>query len=89
MLAFDHSQIDSVKNLSFIMASYQLSTKIIRNEELSAGVIRLTLEAPEIAACAKPGQFVMVKASDSGIPLLRRPFSIHQVASNGMIQIGT
>ncbi len=69
------------------MISYQLNSNIIRVEELAPGIIRITLAAPEIAAQAKPGQFVMVKASDKGIPLLRRPFSIHQVTSNGMIQL--
>jgi len=68
------------------MTAYQLNSKIIRNEELAPGVVRITLLAPEIAAQAKPGQFVMVKASDKGNPLLRRPFSIHQT-SNGRIQL--
>jgi len=69
------------------MTSYQLCTEITRNEELAPRVVRITLAAPEIAANSKPGQFVMVKASDKGIPLLRRPFSIHQATSNGRIQL--
>jgi dihydroorotate dehydrogenase electron transfer subunit len=70
------------------MTSYQLNTKILRREELAPGIVRLTLDAPEIAARAKAGQFLMVKASGSdGVPLLRRPFSIHQTSANGRIQL--
>lgn len=69
------------------MTSFQLVTKIIRREELAPGVVRITLEAPEIAARAKPGQFVMVKASCDGDPLLRRPFSVHQATANDKIQL--
>jgi dihydroorotate dehydrogenase electron transfer subunit len=37
----------------------------------------LTLRAPQIAACAQPGQFVHVRISSvSTCPLLRRPFSV-------------
>jgi dihydroorotate dehydrogenase electron transfer subunit len=35
------------------------------------------LEAPAIAAKARPGQFLMIKVSDTPFPLLRRPISIH------------
>jgi len=69
------------------MTSFQLHAKIIRNDLLAPGIFRITLNAPEIASRATPGQFVMVKASDKGNPLLRRPFSIHQTTSNGAIQL--
>ena len=39
----------------------------------------LSLAAPEIAALAQPGQFVMVKPSRGTDPLLRRPFSIFEI----------
>ena len=39
----------------------------------------LVLAAPEIAAVAQPGQFVMVKPSRGSDPLLRRPFSIFEI----------
>lgn len=35
-----------------------------------------TFQAPELAALAEPGQFVMVKVSSQIPPLLRRPFSL-------------
>jgi len=34
-------------------------------------------EAPAIAAEARPGQFLMVRVSDTPYPLLRRPISLH------------
>ncbi|MDO8717289.1 MAG: dihydroorotate dehydrogenase electron transfer subunit [Dehalococcoidales bacterium] len=50
---------------------------VISNVELAPGVHLLWLESPEIAAAAKPGQFVMVDCGED--MLLRRPLSIHQV----------
>lgn len=41
-----------------------------------------TLESPEIAEAAVPGQFIMVRVSSGTQPLLRRPFSLHAVAGN-------
>ena len=43
----------------------------------------LWLKAPEIAAEAVPGQFVMVACGESHDPLLRRPLSIHRLAQEG------
>ncbi|MBM3294147.1 MAG: dihydroorotate dehydrogenase electron transfer subunit [Candidatus Aminicenantes bacterium] len=34
-------------------------------------------QAPEMAAAARPGQFVMIRPGESTAPLLRRPISIH------------
>lgn len=36
-----------------------------------------TLDSPEIAARARPGQFLMIKVSENSQPLLRRPISLH------------
>ena len=35
------------------------------------------LDAPDIAAEAKPGQFVMIRVGETPDPLLRRPISLH------------
>lgn len=40
------------------------------------GYYRLILNAPEAAAAAKPGQFVMLRVSENRDPLLARPFGI-------------
>src|SRR5262245_34979216 len=52
---------------------------VIANTRLSNDYSVLALAAPEIAATALPGQFVMLKTSRGMDPLLRRPFSIFEV----------
>jgi dihydroorotate dehydrogenase electron transfer subunit len=52
---------------------------VIANRRLSADYNVLSLAAPEIAARARPGQFVMIKTSGGQDPLLRRPFSIFEI----------
>lgn len=56
-----------------------LLAEVIANTPLSSDYNVLALRAPAIAAAAAPGQFVMVKASTSRDPLLRRPFSVFEV----------
>jgi len=56
-----------------------ISARVIANTRLSSDYNVLALAAPEIAAAARPGQFVMVKAATSYDPLLRRPFSVFEV----------
>ena len=69
------------------MRSYQQQAEIIRSEKLSDDIYRFTLNTAEIGAASKPGQFVMVRVGEGLDPLLRRPFSIHQVARGGVVQI--
>lgn len=52
---------------------------VMANRPLSADYNVLALAAPEIAAAAAPGQFVMVKVGRGYDPLLRRPFSVFEV----------
>lgn len=56
-----------------------VAAEVTENRQLSADYNILALEAPAIAAQAKPGQFVMVKAQRGWDPLLRRPFSVFEV----------
>src|SRR5215210_4670262 len=56
-----------------------VSAEVIANAPLSDDYNVLALAAPEIAATAVPGQFVMVKAATGLDPLLRRPFSVFEV----------
>jgi dihydroorotate dehydrogenase electron transfer subunit len=56
-----------------------IDARVARNQPLSADYNVLSFEAPEIAAHARPGQFVMVQPSRGLDPLLRRPFSIFEV----------
>ncbi len=59
-----------------------IDAAVIENRRLSADYNVLSLAAPEIAARARPGQFVMIKTSGGSAghdPLLRRPFSIFEI----------
>ncbi|MDP2303724.1 MAG: dihydroorotate dehydrogenase electron transfer subunit [Ignavibacteria bacterium] len=52
--------------------------------ELEHNIILLQIFSPEIARIIKPGQFLNVKVSDSVFPLLRRPFSVCDVAGDSI-----
>jgi dihydroorotate dehydrogenase electron transfer subunit len=56
-----------------------VAANVIANHALSSDYNVLALAAPEIAAAAAPGQFVMVKAAGTLDPLLRRPFSVFEI----------
>ncbi|OQX10178.1 MAG: hypothetical protein BWK76_21110 [Desulfobulbaceae bacterium A2] len=58
----------------------QEKAEILAMRALTGDIYRCTLRAPQIAAAARPGQFVMARVSQGYDPLLRRPFSIHRVA---------
>ena len=55
---------------------------IVQTRRISNDVSIITLDCPSVAAMAKPGNFVNVKVNTSTQPLLRRPFSIHNVEEN-------
>jgi dihydroorotate dehydrogenase electron transfer subunit len=67
--------------------AYQIRAEIVRKEQPTGDICRFTLGAPDIAPVAGPGQFVMIKTAAGYDPLLRRPFSIHQITAAGTIQI--
>jgi len=56
----------------------QILACITSNTEVVPGANLIWIEAPDIAITAQPGQFITVRCE--GLTL-RRPFSIHQVAS--------
>jgi len=62
----------------------QLKAPIVSAIEVVNGVYLVQAEAPEIAAGARPGQFVMVACDTDTI--LPRPFSIHN-AADGKISL--
>ena len=61
---------------------YQLDAPILLHACESDSIYRLRLAAPEIAARACPGQFVQALYSGAFGPMMRRPFSIHDVGSD-------
>ncbi|HUX07390.1 MAG TPA: dihydroorotate dehydrogenase electron transfer subunit [Acidobacteriota bacterium] len=62
--------------------------KIIAKRQLNAEEFALDLRCPEIAAAAKPGQFVMLRASEAIDPLTPRPLSVFARLSDGGKPIG-
>jgi dihydroorotate dehydrogenase electron transfer subunit len=56
-----------------------VAAPVLYNRRLTPDYNVIGLEAPEVAASARPGQFVMVKPVRGYEPLLRRPFSIFEI----------
>jgi dihydroorotate dehydrogenase electron transfer subunit len=54
----------------------QISAPLISNTEIMPDIYLLWLEAPDVAAEARPGQYVMVNCGEETV--LPRPFSIHK-----------
>lgn len=65
-----------------------LKAEVLSSAQLSADIFLLSLHAPQLAAQAKPGQFVEVLLSGPGAPFLRRPFGVHSAnAASGVVEI--
>ncbi|MBN1928222.1 MAG: dihydroorotate dehydrogenase electron transfer subunit [Chlorobiaceae bacterium] len=56
-----------------------LKTRIAGIRPAGPEVSIISMPCPEIAATARPGNFVNIKITSSDQPLLRRPFCIHNV----------
>ncbi len=56
----------------------QTEGTVVNNRRVKSSYFLLGLHCPQIADLIKPGQFVMLKSSDDGYPLLRRPFSVYE-----------
>jgi dihydroorotate dehydrogenase electron transfer subunit len=54
-------------------------TRIVAIQPVGPDVSVISMPCPEIAASARPGNFVNIKVNASDQPLLRRPFCIHNV----------
>ncbi len=57
----------------------QEKVTVLWNNEVAPSYMHIGLEGEKASAVAMAGQFIMLKADDRSDPLLRRPFSIHQV----------
>ena len=60
---------------------------IVSHRSVGRGYFRLVLKAPEAAAAALPGQFVMLRVSENLDPLLARPFGISSLPSRSSIEL--
>src|ERR1035438_2912454 len=58
------------------------TVQIVSNERDTDSYFRLVLRAPQVAPLIQPGQFAHVRIPPLKDALLRRPFSIFQVADN-------
>jgi dihydroorotate dehydrogenase electron transfer subunit len=58
---------------------FDVLAEVLSNRPLSPDYNVVGFAAPEIAEHTRPGQFVMVKTTDSGDPMLRRPFSVFEI----------
>jgi dihydroorotate dehydrogenase electron transfer subunit len=60
-------------------AMFQEKAQVVSNTAVAQNYYRMSLLSPMVAAEARPGQFIEVQVSQSGEPLLRRPFGVHAV----------
>jgi dihydroorotate dehydrogenase electron transfer subunit len=58
---------------------HQEIAKVAANTKIAPEHFRITLAVPKISRESVPGQFIMVKCSDSSDPLLRRPLSLNRI----------
>jgi len=61
--------------------------QVVSNRPAGRGFYRLVLKAPDAAAVAVPGQFVMLRVTGNWDPLLGRPFGISSVLSKSRLEI--
>lgn len=57
----------------------QEKVSVLWNEEVGSSYMHIGLQGEKAASAATAGQFVMLRAGSRMDPLLRRPFSIHQI----------
>jgi dihydroorotate dehydrogenase electron transfer subunit len=58
---------------------FQHPAKVLWNKKISSGCYKIGLTCSEYYSAAKPGQFIMLRLAQQSDPLLRRPFSIHNL----------
>jgi len=70
------------------MPLYDLQAEVVRNTRLTESIYEISFSrCSAIADIARPGQFLMVKTGPGRDPLIRRPFSIHNVTPDGNLHI--
>ena len=66
----------------------QTKSNVVSNERLTENCWRMFLDASKIASKIKPGQFIMLKISETNDPLCRRPFSVFRRVKDNQKFIG-
>ncbi len=64
--------------------SLQVKAKVLSNKNVENNYWHMCLDAKRISSLCLPGQFISIKLGDNSQPLLRRPFSIHNVCANSI-----
>ena len=66
---------------------FQQQVKVLYNEQVGRTYYKIGLTCSEYYSMAKAGQFIMLRFAGQSQPLLRRPFSIHNlIITNGEIK---
>src|SRR4051812_31279668 len=60
-----------------------LEAEVLDHQEVAPEHYVMTLDAPEIAAAVRPGQFVMVRSLGGADPLLPRAYSVYHADTEG------
>jgi dihydroorotate dehydrogenase electron transfer subunit len=61
---------------------------VVENVRLARDTYRVRLEAPELAAAIRPGQFLMLRLPGTTDPLLGRPFALYDTVVNDGSPVG-
>jgi dihydroorotate dehydrogenase electron transfer subunit len=66
---------------------FQQSSKVLFNQQLGPDYYKIGLACSEHYTIAKAGQFIMLRFDQPSQPLLRRPYSIHNlILTNGQVE---
>ncbi|MFC1804318.1 dihydroorotate dehydrogenase electron transfer subunit [Candidatus Omnitrophota bacterium] len=58
--------------------------RIVKNLKIKQDYYKLILKAPQISRLGRPGQFINLRVNNGCQPLLRRPFSIHNITDSSV-----
>jgi len=58
---------------------FQQQVKVFFNQQIGPAYYKIGLACSEHFSMAKAGQFIMLRTARQNSPLLRRPFSIHNL----------
>lgn len=65
----------------------KMLAKLLNKEQLTNDIYKYSVEAKDIVALSKPGNFIEIRVSDQTEPFLRRPISIYNLdKENGILE---
>src|SRR3954462_1103884 len=62
---------------------FHRTARVLEHVQLADRTFRVRVEAPDIAAAIRPGQFVMLRLPNTADPLLGRPFAPYDTVLDG------